>query len=264
MTDSDKPENRWIRVAEEVYPRRSRELIDWIEQQPSNWLTALAQRRLQGARDAPLAGEDVLNEVFLDLLDRLHVGILITDGELSDHFHNQIFENLLRSVEEITLDDGSLRIRSNMLSEGFRNRIEYLHEASPHAHESDPQAPSAAWRLQGDPDLLLYFAPAFNLPGLSAGGPLACVYVATEEAVIPISAQNLAHWYGLTRAEAELATAFADGTSLQEYAELRDISLNTVRNQFAAIKQKLGARNQVDVVRRLLLGNPLSVFSGPS
>ena len=58
--------------------------------------------------------------------------------------------------------------------------------------------------------------------------------------------------YGLSRAEAELASAFAAGMSLQDYAASHAVSMTTVRTQFARIKAKTGAMDQANVVRLVL------------
>ncbi len=58
--------------------------------------------------------------------------------------------------------------------------------------------------------------------------------------------------FGFTRAEAEVAVAFVIGYSIAEIAMQRGCSVNTVRTQFAHIKDKLGKNTQTDVLRELM------------
>lgn len=58
--------------------------------------------------------------------------------------------------------------------------------------------------------------------------------------------------FGFTRAEAEVAVLFVLGRSIAEIAKERGCSVNTVRTQFAHIKDKLGKNTQTDVLRELM------------
>jgi DNA-binding CsgD family transcriptional regulator len=63
--------------------------------------------------------------------------------------------------------------------------------------------------------------------------------------------QALRGVYRLTPAEAEVANAVADGSTLQEIAKLRSASLTTVRSQLQAVFAKLGVQRQSDLIRKL-------------
>ena len=78
------------------------------------------------------------------------------------------------------------------------------------------------------PSLLLVLRP-------SSGG--------AEEA--PLIAARL----GLTRAEAEVALAITEGATVAEAAEVRGVSVHTVRDQVKAAMSKTGSRRQADLVR---------------
>ncbi|MEQ8265810.1 MAG: helix-turn-helix transcriptional regulator [Parvibaculum sp.] len=58
--------------------------------------------------------------------------------------------------------------------------------------------------------------------------------------------------FGFTRAEGEIALLFVLGHSIAEIAKQRGCSVNTVRTQFAHIKDKLGKKTQTDVLRELM------------
>lgn len=69
----------------------------------------------------------------------------------------------------------------------------------------------------------------------------------------------LARGLGATAAEAELAASLCRGVSVGRYADERGLSRHTVRNQVRAMLHKCGARNQADLVQRLLrLSSPFT------
>ncbi len=70
---------------------------------------------------------------------------------------------------------------------------------------------------------------------------------------------TLRRLYGLTESEADIALAIADGASLREIAQRREVSLHTVRNQLKTIQTKTEMRRQSDLVR---LVERLSLIGG--
>ena len=81
--------------------------------------------------------------------------------------------------------------------------------------------------------------------------PTALVFVITTRWK-PNSVNLLKKQYGLTRAEAEILISFVDGYSSQDIAKQRSRSHQTVRAQFQSIREKLGVRNQTDLLRTTL------------
>jgi DNA-binding CsgD family transcriptional regulator len=68
--------------------------------------------------------------------------------------------------------------------------------------------------------------------------------------------------YEMTAAEAQLTEALVNGKSLQEFADSRRVSMNTVRTQLKSASAKTGARRQADLVRMILTGP--AIFKPPS
>jgi len=65
------------------------------------------------------------------------------------------------------------------------------------------------------------------------------------------AAATLQGLFGLTPAQADLTVALFGGESLQEYADRRGRSLNTVRTHLKEVFAKTGARRQADLIRQL-------------
>ena len=61
--------------------------------------------------------------------------------------------------------------------------------------------------------------------------------------------------YKLTPAEAEVLRLLVDGHATDELAEMRNVSLHTVRTQIKSVLAKTGTRKRPDLVRLALTVN---------
>ena len=82
----------------------------------------------------------------------------------------------------------------------------------------------------------------------------AAIFCTDPDATVGVVARQLESMFGLTPAEARLTEALVNGQSLQQYAEARRVTMNTVRTQLKAATAKTGARRQSDLVRIVLTG----------
>ena len=62
----------------------------------------------------------------------------------------------------------------------------------------------------------------------------------------------LAKMFGLTPAEARLTGALVTGSTVEQYAQHRGVSVGTVRVQLKQVQAKTGARRQSELVRLVL------------
>ncbi|MFF7705988.1 helix-turn-helix transcriptional regulator [Pseudomonas sp. NPDC007930] len=91
----------------------------------------------------------------------------------------------------------------------------------------------------------------------------AAVFFSDPNATIGSLAERLRALYGMTRAEAQLTEALANGLTPKEYAERQQLSVHTVRAQFKAAAAKAGTRRQADLLRIVLTGPAVLRFAGP-
>ncbi|WP_252716870.1 helix-turn-helix transcriptional regulator [Herbaspirillum sp. B65] len=85
-----------------------------------------------------------------------------------------------------------------------------------------------------------------------SGAPLVLISLSGERSVRMVPAEALVALFGLTAAEARLASAFVSGVTLEEYAQRRGVGLGTVRFQMKQVLAKTGTNRQADLVRRIL------------
>jgi DNA-binding CsgD family transcriptional regulator len=112
--------------------------------------------------------------------------------------------------------------------------------------------------ISGRPPHVLHFIPSTGEMRDLFGHAVALILVSV---VKPRSAPDktlVAALFDLTPGEGRVAAAVADGHSIDAIATRHNISRETVRSQLRSAFHKIGARNQVDLVRalRVDLGDP--------
>ena len=100
-----------------------------------------------------------------------------------------------------------------------------------------------------------------KIDGIFARGLAACALVihGVASRIPTVGPQLLRHVYGLTPAEVQVATAIAEGETLNQYAERRGISRNTATSQLKRAFDKTGLKRQSELVRWLLLSGTTSM-----
>jgi DNA-binding CsgD family transcriptional regulator len=94
--------------------------------------------------------------------------------------------------------------------------------------------------------------PGEGVGGLILGAGSPAVLVVLTEPPVADAVDAVVSRLGLTRAEAEVALALAEGLTPGEIAEARGVSLNTVRNQIRAALHSSGTRRQAELVGLIL------------
>lgn len=93
---------------------------------------------------------------------------------------------------------------------------------------------------------------------LIPAGVRAAVWIGTSEPG-NLSPSSLAQLYDLSPAEAELLARLVEGRSLNEIADLRQVSIYTARTQLKTIMNKLNISRQADLVR-LVMSGPGAIY----
>ncbi len=108
----------------------------------------------------------------------------------------------------------------------------------------------ALQRPSGAHPLLVTIRPLLDHQGELETG-LRCAFVIVIDPARPgaLSAEGLVALGALSPKEAELARLLVAGCSLQEAADRREVSIDTVRNQMKSITAKLRCSGQSDVIR---------------
>lgn len=101
--------------------------------------------------------------------------------------------------------------------------------------------------------------PALGRPGLAA------IAITDPDAELQAPQDALKEIFGLTAAEARLASAVFDGLSLSEAADRFGVSINTVRFQLARVFDKTGVTRQAELVKLMMrLAGPARLQPPPT
>ncbi len=91
-------------------------------------------------------------------------------------------------------------------------------------------------------------APRAGVLGGWAEGAGLIVTIGARPQAPSLEISRLAAWFGLTPGEGRLAAALAADTSLQDYAQARNVSLNAVRFLLKGVYRKTGAGSQAQLI----------------
>jgi DNA-binding CsgD family transcriptional regulator len=196
--------------------------------------------------------EQVLQETTLDAIS---VGAIIADASARPLYTTRIAGQLLKAGHGLMLREGKLEAAARTSTQKLRQQIERVAMsaqsgvASVQQYLSFPLADGAALQLH----ITALPEPARALGFGEACALIYCYDVRRERRPLTEIFEHLFH---LTPAESQVAEALLRGTSLKNYAEQRQLSIHTVKNQLKSIFEKTRHTSQVDFVHDVL-SNPL-------
>lgn len=226
------------------------EIFEWSRAHGPEWVWPFIQRRL---KHGALVTQDQVERDWLSMLfTEASDGMLLLSTSRHILLSNKRARDLMDAETPIILKNGRLFGASEADDTALQNALDALFVAS-------PDRTNLAVRLDGvkgreshsGPTLLR--AERLRRESEGRGGPpVVLLRLLPPPDQLTIDEEALVTWYGLSNKEAALAAAFATGTSLADFADQRDVSITTVRTQFANLKAKLGAGDQAAVVRHVL------------
>lgn len=190
----------------------------------------------------------------LEALNHLRVGVILTDGRAKPFFINRAAEQLVSAIH-------GLRVVAQGLALPLPADTARLHKLIAEAGRiasGQGLAMQGCLRaaLVGGAVLQILVVPL--IPTQTRWGGL----MPTSSVAVFISKPGrqrlpwgkVGAFYGLTRAEARLASKLAEGLSLEEAAKMLAITLHTARSQLKAVFAKTGVGRQSELVALLLSG----------
>jgi DNA-binding CsgD family transcriptional regulator len=184
-------------------------------------------------------------------MNQLSQGVMLVDAEGRVGFANRYAERIFVSQDGLRLTPGGLKAD---LPDQTRRLRDLIAKAAS-AGAGNPAHSGGALTLErasGRRSLGVFVAPSVSVKMGIGARPAAVVFVTDPEQDISADAGQLEQLLELTPAEARLATALAQGQTVQEFAESAAVSLNTVRTHLKSIFSKTGVSRQSDLVRLIL------------
>lgn len=185
-----------------------------------------------------------------NLLELIPVGVvLLAEGDRVV-WSNSRAEAVLARSSGIRLFDGRLCGAGTARPRGLRAVLDAVLAGD------DANCPAHLVKLTDGPGatrlLLLGLTP--DAMPLALPGPLVLVAIWDDDEPPRPSGAVARCLYGLTPAEARVATSIATGRTVAAIADELSVQANTVRAHLKSIYGKTGAVGQADLVRRLLCG----------
>jgi len=185
-------------------------------------------------------------------LEGLGVGAILVTINGRVRFVNQVAEALLRRENGLVQRQGHLRASTPAATNAL-NRL--IAEAASIGAGSGAGSGGVLLvpRTQASHlHVLVCPVPIGGTGWLGLPAPMALVIVSEPSRHLALRASELEQLYGLTPAEANLATALVSGKTLKEYATASRITLVTAKTHLQSIFNKTGWHRQSDLVRGTL------------
>lgn len=206
-------------------------------------------RRALQIRDR-LANSSIQQSAALDALERIATATLIVSRDGRILYANSQAQSLLRDGDAIRAVGGRLatidRGTADRLTRAIGGVVDTAAERGGFSGGgfAIPREDRLPLTL-----LVAPFRPARN--GFGASAPAAILFIRDpEQPTLPsLTLQGI---FGFTPAEAAVASALADGKSVEDIAALHGVSLNTVRTHLKTIFAKTGTNRQAQLVALML------------
>ncbi|MES2297746.1 MAG: helix-turn-helix transcriptional regulator [Pseudomonadota bacterium] len=185
-------------------------------------------------------------------LDVLAMPTFLFGEDLRVAHANRSAVEFLAGRDSLWLDDGHLQTSHAPTSRSLGLELSNAVRAS--RGDGSELAGVVLLPRVGQMPLMLMAAP-MHLSGPSKQQGAALLFVFDSGRAPVIASDLIQLLFGLSEAEAELATALCGGKTLDDAAKARGTTINTVRSQLKSIFGKTGVKRQADLMS-LLLASP--------
>lgn len=180
-----------------------------------------------------------------ELLNRLPVGLVLFDKDGQVVFINSMAN---------TLDGFRLNAAGRCLTTNA-NETRALHRLIGNAAELGQSNAMSLYRNNPNRPLSAVVVSLQNRPlPFSGSTPVVALFIYDPDQSLNLDDSLLTQCYGLSLAEAKLATALLRGQTASDYAQSRSISSNTVKTQLKQVLAKTGTHRQSELIQLLTTG----------
>lgn len=188
-----------------------------------------------------------LKDAALGALNLLAVGVVLVEDSGQILSANRVAQQILERCDGLSVSGGRLLAAYSRDHAALGRSIATAAAAMPTSGALACARPSGRRALSVVVRALRRHAPP-ERPGFVA------VFITDPEQEMAAEAQDFAGLYGLTPAEARLASSLVRGMSPAQAAGALGLTVNTVRTHLKRIFSKTETRRQSDLVRLLLTG----------
>jgi len=192
-------------------------------------------------------------QAILSVLDRFHMGVFLLSASSAVMLKNNEASRIVDLKDGIYLtSDG--RLKSNVdssdgaLSTAIRDAVSTVN-----AEANNAGTLLAVPRTSGESAFLIDVSPfsdSLNELGEQFKGGLVLVIDPNNRSVI--STRGIDLLFGLSQAESGVCELLVDGHKTEDMADIRGVSIETIRSQIKSVLAKTNSVNRSDVLRRAL------------
>lgn len=190
--------------------------------------------------------------VYQAVIDSIGIGVALVDAKSNLMATNAIGREILSGDNGLEVVGGRLTASAPALARVLEQQVRAAAEAQTLPPREHGQ-PLALERLNESSPLTLIIHPGPSVQSVHA--PLrrsAIVVMRDPDRRASVSAGVVGELFGLTPAEAQLATHLAQGADLEEAAGELGIRRNTARSQLQSIFMKTNVKRQSELIRKIL------------
>lgn len=205
---------------------------------------------------------------FSDILEKLHekeellscalakvpLGLIAIDADMRIHFINDLAASLTNSVFGLHIKNKQLFTDQTASQKQLKAKIQSVLDGQVSASSlqldnNNNMTPLSITITNSSIQDLEILKDEVNTPNY------ALMYISHPDFCSHMSLGVLKEVYNLTTSEAQLALALTNGLSLQDYADSKNISIQTVRSQLKNVFNKVQVNSQTDLVRTLIMSS---------
>jgi len=188
----------------------------------------------------------------LEALDRLDLGVLITTGEGTLVLANRIGQEMLAERDALRTGPRGGVAGGTELASSIAAVV-----ATAESHGDTAEKILSITRRSGRPPLLATISPfRESRAGLGPSLRGAIVFLIDPANPRSITTRGMEMLFDLTDAESKVLDLLVSGSSTEEIAQKRLVSLNTVRSQIKSLLEKTRSSQRADLVRLAAAVNP--------
>ena len=182
-------------------------------------------------------------------MDRLAIAVILADPTAKVQFANRAAESIFQQADGLALCDGRLSTDAPATT---RTLLRYIGQSCSKEYLAlrSPLACAFALPRARHAPLSVMVAPLTTGDLITVSDrPMVMVLARdTQQAAGASTPEVLQALFGLTRAEARLASELVEGRGLEEIASAKGVSLNTIRSQAKSLLRKTGTQRQAELV----------------
>jgi DNA-binding CsgD family transcriptional regulator len=208
-----------------------------------------------------LLAENRRHQALADAIDRFPTGVSLLDARGHLLLANRGARQIFAQNDGIALDGTSVRALGPSDDAALRRAIAGAVEAAVAGRMIESAVLSVARRSGRRPYVVLAGPLRPHSGDPTATDAVVVLYVADLEQGVLRRREVLRELYGLTEAETQLVELLCQGSSLDEAAGARGVTLNTARSQLKQVFAKTHTSRQSELVRLVISG--VASIAGP-